>query len=1250
MTWHAGEVHKSYHQQSFSTVAGSSEVAADGYAEANPASVTMVTSSSGAASVQTYDNTCGSYRVAMPADIQQFATEDDYQVFLQNQYDVSRLRIANSSPARRIRLKVVRGPSTAGSTLWGELVPTDAAGFPLGVASEQNARWGSGGDTSEPDAFFACYTNIAVSAGETRDVLLKLVSQNWGKKPFTRMQCQDLGTWEGDAHEQLFLQSSSGQGEHFTHQVVTGCTLGDLKGVDSGRWNDSVTWRGNCGGGEFFKLGSTRPESQGMVYHKAGPNFFDYTMTGGSKDGLYKCDVRVIQIPFNDITRVFYKVRCDIYSTINQGYLPTNLRLFALGDEIYYPYQYTNLAYTDQSGGIAVQSAASQFNCIPIGGTTPWVCEYPSTVDVLSGCRGFLVRSYQAKINGVQNNSPAITLGPNWRVSLVPYTSATSLSAGDYFEFEIEVVAFGGSWSNYDQMLPEATAFAPGMPSVTANYGTKIADFPAKVDIGPDGYADFTVTGGRDMIPIEIGGFSSYTNDTASDLRLEELLGGVWVPIDQSVAGRDWWQTEYDPASGQYSFVLDLLTDGSTRRFRVSQLLNKTEMERYASASSGVTTFAFPAHVGGSYISGPSKSPIWGGQWVEYTLNNLSGSSRKFTPFVRYSSVASASIHIEVNGVNQTGSIALASTGGAAVWKTLAGADVVLAAGADVVLAAGANTVRVVFDMGGCYLDWIEYRLERPTTSAVDDAVAAFDSVPFDVEANVPIANSITMRNTGTSTWVSAGGQYGLASDSEFGTATWYPITSDVPPGGSYTFAFTEASPSLAVNFFHTRWQMKKQGTGYFGTPVVHPQKTTDFTKTYGSSRLVADDIPVMMGAGEGRMLAITLRNLGTTTWTGSNSGDTYALVRSDGVFGTPGSGSNLNASELIAPGGQRTFYVYVTAPLQQGVYTLRLRMSHVSGGAFGPFIARQIEVVQDATPPTNITVTDDGVYTKVSTSLHATWSTSSDPESGVAEYQYAIGTTPTDPVSGYVVGWTSTGTTRSVTNTGLSLTSGITYYFYVAAKNSAGMWSNLGVSNGIVVVQDVSQVSDLKTLGVGAGFALTGKVVAGVASGLVFVEEPNRTCGIKVNWTGAAPNSTKLVTVSGIYRGIIDNEPTADALAISSGASGSASAVGMSNRSIGWQGAGTPAYAGVDTRCLLVKAWGKVTYTDSSFFLVDDGTGVADYEALTGKKGIKVTLPTGATAPLVGKVVAVTGVSRASADGSRWIMPRFSLDIQAVN
>ena len=102
----------------------------------------------------------------------------------------------------------------------------------------------------------------------------------------------------------------------------------------------------------------------------------------------------------------------------------------------------------------------------------------------------------------------------------------------------------------------------------------------------------------------------------------------------------------------------------------------------------------------------------------------------------------------------------------------------------------------------------------------------------------------------------------------------------------------------------------------------------------------------------------------------------------------------------------------------------------------------------EDITPPARPIVTDDGETTFSIDTLHAEWS-SSDSETGIVEYQYAIGTSQGD---GNVVNWTSVGIDTEVTKTGLSLSVGTMYYFSVKARNGAALWSEEGYSNGIKV------------------------------------------------------------------------------------------------------------------------------------------------------------------------------------------------------
>ncbi|MBU1598489.1 MAG: PKD domain-containing protein, partial [Nanoarchaeota archaeon] len=101
-----------------------------------------------------------------------------------------------------------------------------------------------------------------------------------------------------------------------------------------------------------------------------------------------------------------------------------------------------------------------------------------------------------------------------------------------------------------------------------------------------------------------------------------------------------------------------------------------------------------------------------------------------------------------------------------------------------------------------------------------------------------------------------------------------------------------------------------------------------------------------------------------------------------------------------------------------------------------------------DDTPPSIPVVMDDGIDTANPTQLHASWS-SNDPESEISEYLYAIGTTP---YGEDVIPFTSAGVNTGITRTGLNLAKGQTYYFSVKAKNGAGLFSEAGVSDGILI------------------------------------------------------------------------------------------------------------------------------------------------------------------------------------------------------
>ena len=90
-----------------------------------------------------------------------------------------------------------------------------------------------------------------------------------------------------------------------------------------------------------------------------------------------------------------------------------------------------------------------------------------------------------------------------------------------------------------------------------------------------------------------------------------------------------------------------------------------------------------------------------------------------------------------------------------------------------------------------------------------------------------------------------------------------------------------------------------------------------------------------------------------------------------------------------------------------------------------------------DSTPPTapgNLVAQSTGLFL-----ISANWSPSTDPESAIDYYAFALGTGTTPDTEANVRWWQSNGRDTKV-KINLALTQGSTYYFSVRARNGAGL------------------------------------------------------------------------------------------------------------------------------------------------------------------------------------------------------------------
>ena len=147
-----------------------------------------------------------------------------------------------------------------------------------------------------------------------------------------------------------------------------------------------------------------------------------------------------------------------------------------------------------------------------------------------------------------------------------------------------------------------------------------------------------------------------------------------------------------------------------------------------------------------------------------------------------------------------------------------------------------------------------------------------------------------------------------------------------------------------------------------------------------------------------------------------------------------------------------------------EGKYTIAAQAVDKVGNKTAP---KTSSFTYDKTPPVTVSTVYDGSVTGKETqyattagTLSANWPATTDAVSEIGKYEYAIGTAMG---GSNVLPWTDNGTSLSFTKTGLTLTSGATYYVSVIAEDAVGNVSAIQVSSGVIVdTQAPAAVTDL--------------------------------------------------------------------------------------------------------------------------------------------------------------------------------------------
>ncbi len=227
-------------------------------------------------------------------------------------------------------------------------------------------------------------------------------------------------------------------------------------------------------------------------------------------------------------------------------------------------------------------------------------------------------------------------------------------------------------------------------------------------------------------------------------------------------------------------------------------------------------------------------------------------------------------------------------------------------------------------------------------TEGINDAAFVMQNVPTTMTAGQTYSVSVSMLNTGTSTWTGGAG-YALGSINPLDNTTWAVNRIGIPkgratsPGNIRTFVFTVIAPTTS-GLYDFQWQMLRNsdetGLAYFGEPTPNtPINVVGGTGGNNDAAFVTQTVPTPMLIANVYTVSIQMRNTGTTTWTGAGG---YALASQSPPNNMTWGVNRVPFSGAVAPNEVATFTFQVTAPATPGVYDFQWEMIQEGVDFFG--------------------------------------------------------------------------------------------------------------------------------------------------------------------------------------------------------------------------------------------------------------------------------------------------------------------------
>jgi hypothetical protein len=509
---------------------------------------------------------------------------------------VERVRIVLSNPTdseQTARLLFEKGPSgfrqRIGSAITGmSAILRDADGNPTGVPVQLSKNWHGrpeGGVYS--GLWFHGFSQVRLAPRANVELELTLAYGHWGGVAAASHSQLCLIGWGSN---QLWNESAMGSwGESICYepdQVQGQCSILDVRPlmVRSMAADQSWSWTHNVGGGDFFRFfdasGQRVPHaSMHTAYERYGPCLTEVTNSGRIGSQMTHRET-VSLVRSDDIMRGTYRMRLDVREAVKFS----RFVLFQIGADTYGYTGERKMAVGNETGLLrewATQWGGNVNRHAPIecAGRVPWISLHEAVSRAQQEARargeagapgawanrGIVIRSWQARLGGKPASPWVVEHGVNARgtdtstLDIVPPPEVKRLEPGDFVETTIEhliIPQFAADYYGPNETLREALKKNENTwrmvyreacgndRRVEMKAGSLSCLYPSVAIAAANDEASFSLTGGLGYVPVT---FSGLTSPRGYELQVDGR------PLNQSVHGNDYWQTDYDEAGNRWS-------------------------------------------------------------------------------------------------------------------------------------------------------------------------------------------------------------------------------------------------------------------------------------------------------------------------------------------------------------------------------------------------------------------------------------------------------------------------------------------------------------------------------------------------------------------------------------------------------------------------------------------------------------------------------------------------------------------------